>query len=92
MLNSNDRDRPSPEQSHTQRTIQFTGLFLWRLGLIIAGSTGVYRITRHLLRFVELPVQVEIGAGLLIAGLVLFLASFIMERIVDARQERSIKP
>ena len=63
------------------------GLFLWRFGLLLAGATGLYRMTKRLLRFIDLPVQLEIGIGLVFSGAVLFMVSLIMERIVDSRLE-----
>jgi len=54
---------------------------------MLAGATGLYRMTKLLLRFIELPLQLEIGIGLVFAGAVLFMVSLIMERVVDARLE-----
>ena len=85
LVDSNQNGRAS------KRNVQLAGLFLWRLGLIIAGTTAVFRTARFALRFIELPTQLEIGAGLLISGLVLFVASFVMERLVDARSEGDLK-
>ena len=71
----------------SNRSIQIIGLLLWRTGLLLAGGTGVYRVTNFLLQFIELPTQLEIGLGLIFSGSVFFLASLVVERIADARME-----
>lgn len=81
MLNSNQNE------SMTKRSIQLVGLLLWRFGLILASITALYRMARFLLQFIELPIQLEIGVGLLLTGFTLVLASLVMERVVDARSE-----
>ena len=71
----------------SKQTTQLSGLLLWRFGLLLAGATGVYRIAKFLLRFFDLPAQLEIGIGLLFAGAVFFMASILMEQISDRRRE-----
>jgi hypothetical protein len=66
---------------------QLAGLLMWRFGLALAAATALYRTTRFLLRFIELPLQIEIGIGFIFCGAVLFLVSIVMERIVDQRNE-----
>lgn len=56
------------------------GLLLWRSGLLLAGSYTAVRAARWVLRFVDLPVQIEVGLGLVLAGAVLVLAS-LLERV-----------
>ena len=63
------------------------GLLMWRAGLMLAAATGLYRTTRFLLQFVDLPMQLEIGAGLIFSGVVVFMASIIGERYADIRAE-----
>lgn len=81
MPNSNQNE------TMTQQAAQLVGLLLWRFGLMLASITALYRMARFLLQFIELPIQLEIGVGLLLTGFVLVLASLVMERVVDARSE-----
>jgi len=71
----------------SNQTTQLTGLLLWRFGLLLAGATAIYRTARFLLQFIELPVQLEIGLGLLFGGGVFFMASIVMEQLKDGRHE-----
>ena len=80
-----------PNIKFQNQSIQIAGLLLWRMGLLLAGSTGVYRVARFLLQFVELPIQLEIGLGLVFSGAVFFMASLILERIVDAKTEGDLR-
>lgn len=54
---------------------------------MLAGATALYRTSRLLLQFIDLPMQLEVGIGFVFSGAVLFMASVIMERIVDVRAE-----
>lgn len=71
----------------TKKSTQLVGLLLWRFGLLLASATGLYRVTKFLMRFVDLPAQLEIGIGLVVCGAFLFAVSLVMERIVDMRSE-----
>lgn len=71
----------------SKRGAQLAGLLLWRFGLALAGATALYRTTRFLLQFIDLPLQLEIGIGLAFCGAVLFMVSMVMERVVDFRGE-----
>ena len=71
----------------SKRGAQLAGLLLWRFGLALAGATALYRATKFLLRFIELPTQLEVGIGFIFSGVVLFMVSMIMERIADMRAE-----
>ncbi len=71
--------------------LQLAGLLLWRMGLLLAGATALYHGIKLLLRFVDLPIQLEIGVGLVLAGVSAVAVSFIIERIVDARNEGNLK-
>jgi len=73
------------------RRIQLIGLLLWRGGLLVAAATALFETSRLLLRFVDLPVQLEIGFGLGAAGAVLVIASFVLERIQDHRAEGDLR-
>ena len=50
-------------------------------------ATGLFEGARFLLRFVDLPLQLEIGFGLGCAGAALVTTSFILERVHDLRAE-----
>ena len=77
-----------PQKSFlSKKSTQLAGLILWRFGLALAGATALYRTSKLLLQFIDLPLQLEIGIGLIFSGAVLFLASMIIERIADLRQE-----
>ena len=76
---------------NSKRSTQLAGLLLWRFGLLLAGATALYRTTRFLMTFIDLPTQLEIGIGLLICGAVLVMASLVMERIVDMRSEGDLR-
>lgn len=69
------------------RRTQLLGLLLWRGGLLLVVVTGLFEGARLLLRFVDLPVQLEIGFGLGAAGAALVVTSFVMERVQDLRAE-----
>ena len=69
------------------RALRLAGLILWRSGLLLVGGYAFFRGARLALRFVELPLELEVGAGLVLAGLGLVLASLVWERVLDARQE-----
>ena len=71
----------------SKKSMQLSGLLLWRFGLFLAAATALYRTSKFLLQFVDLPTQIEIGIGLAFSGAVLFLASLIIERVHDARAE-----
>ena len=71
----------------SKKGAQLAGLLLWRFGLALAGATALYRTTKLLLQFIDLPMQLEVGVGFLFCGAVLFMVSMIMERVVDMRAE-----
>ncbi len=71
--------------------IQVVGLLLWRGGLLIVIGAVLFEMARLLLRFVALPLQLEIGFGLCAAGVVLVLLSLILERIQDLRTEGNLR-
>jgi len=69
------------------RRTHMTGLLLWRGGLLLAGAFALVEAARYLLAFVDVAPAVRLGLGCLIAGAVLVLLSFVMERVIDARRE-----
>ena len=70
---------------------QIAGLVLWRFGLLLAGGTGLYNTIRVLLQFIELPMLIEVGIGLILGGVVLVMVSLVMERVVDMRAEGDLR-
>jgi len=67
------------------KLIHVVGLILWRGGILLVGGYLLYVFLRFVLPIAD-PV-LEVGATLLIGGLVLILASLVGERVVDARRE-----
>ncbi len=78
-------------QTGKHKGMQLAGLLLWRFGLLLAGATALYNGIKLLMRFIDLPLQLEIGIGLIIAGVAFVAASFIMERVVDYRAEGDLR-
>ena len=70
-----------------QKSLQLVGLLLWRAGLLLAAATALYRTARFLLRFIELPLQLEIGVALIAVGAAFVMISLLMERWNDYRAE-----
>lgn len=70
------------------RTIQLIGFILWRLGLLIIGAAALIEALRWILRLWIMPLQIEIGLGLLLSGAILVILSLVMERIRDIRAEK----
>ncbi len=75
----------------SKRSLQLTGLLLWRGGTLFVGATVFFEVARRAVRFIDVATQVEIGLGLGLAGLALIVVSLIMERIRDARQEGDLR-
>jgi len=69
------------------RPVHRVGMLLWRGGLLLLAGAAAVEIMRSLLRFIDIPGQVEIGAAFVLAGLALVIVSLIMERVEDARSE-----
>jgi len=67
---------------------QILGLVLWRGGLLFVGASALYYGARQLLRFIDLPLALQVGGSLILAGLILVLASMVMENVADSRNER----
>ncbi|MHC4079126.1 MAG: hypothetical protein ACYST0_11880 [Planctomycetota bacterium] len=77
----------SSAENGAVRPAQLIGLLLWRGGWILVVVWLLVEAARWILRFVELPIQLEVGVGLILAGGVLVVLSLILERIQDARRE-----
>lgn len=71
--------------------IQLLGMILWRGGLLFASGWALLEGSRWLLALVALPPQLETGAGLILAGAVLVLLSFVLERVEDSRAEGDLR-
>ena len=74
------------------RKTHVVGLLLWRGGLLLAAGAALFQVCRLLLRFFSLPLVLEVGLGLVGTGLLLLLASVVLERVRDAREEREWAP
>ena len=66
---------------------QLVGMLLWRGGLLFVACYSGYRGFRELVRWVELPLQLEVGVAVGLTGFALVIASLILERIRDATEE-----
>ena len=64
-------------------SIQLAGLLLWRGGLLLAAGWTLFEIARLLLRYIDLPAQLEVGLALVSSGLALVVGSYILERRQD---------
>lgn len=69
------------------RPTQTIGFLLWRTGLLILGSYALWRGSNWVLRYVDLPPELEVGLGLVATGCGLVLGSLIAERMTDVRGE-----
>lgn len=66
------------------------GFFLWRGGLAFCACYVAYRsfaTVAELLLEIGVPLQIVIGFSLVAFGLLLLIASLIIERVIDARIE-----
>ena len=91
-MTGNDQPREMPKgrkffDGNKHTGMQLAGFVLWRFGLLLAGATALYNGIEILLRWIRLPIQLEIGIGLVIAGMITVMVSFVMERIADMQTE-----
>ena len=70
---------------------QAVGALLWRGGVLLAVVATLFESVRWILRLVDVPAEMRVGLGLLIAGFVLVLLSLIVERIQDFRVESDLR-
>ena len=73
------------------RSIHLIGLLLWRGGLLLLGATAFFYTARTIYRFFRVPPELEIGLGLVTAGVAMVIVSLIMERVLDARAEGDLR-
>jgi len=70
---------------------QVVGALLWRGGALLAAVAVLFESVRWILRLVDVPTEMRIGLGLLIAGFLLVMLSLIVERIHDIRAEGRLR-
>ena len=66
---------------------QAVGVILWRGGALLAAAWVLFEGVRLIVRLWDVPTQVEVALGLLIAGFLMVVASLIVERVRDYRAE-----
>lgn len=69
------------------RSVHLVGLLLWRGGHALFWAATLWYGARLFLRYFQVPREIEIGLGLIIAGVAMVLISLIAERIRDAKME-----
>ncbi len=57
----------------------------------MATAAALFEIARQVLKYIEIPTQLEVGFGLALAGCTLVIFSLIFERIGDARTEGDLR-
>jgi hypothetical protein len=73
------------------KVIHVLGLVLWRGGILVVAAVLLYESVSWILRFVDLPVQLGVGLGLVTTGGLLVLVSLIAERVQDYRAEGDVR-
>ena len=68
--------------------VQMVGFLCWRAGLLLVSGYSLFRVARYLVAYVDLPVQLEVGFALGLAGGVMVLVSVILEQGADERSAR----
>ncbi len=76
--------------------VQAVGFILWRGGFLFVGGCVLYYAIRAGLRSakffgIQTPIPLEIGACLILAGILFVVCSLIAERMRDARQEEDLR-
>ena len=74
----------------SKKSTQMAGLLMWRAGLLLAGGAGLYRTSKFLMQFIDLPMQLEVGISLILCGAVVFMVALIAERFLDMRSEGNL--
>lgn len=73
------------------QSLHWLGVVLWRGGLLFAAAAALFEAARSILRFVDIPPQLEAGFGCIIAGMILVIVSLILERLRDQRIEGDLR-
>lgn len=71
-------------------TVTTVGYILWRGGLYFTGAYSAYLGSRwavDALLAVGIPAQVVTGIALMLGGLIMVMASLVVERVEDAKLE-----
>ncbi|MGB0514435.1 MAG: hypothetical protein ACPGJE_06315 [Wenzhouxiangellaceae bacterium] len=74
----------------SNRRWQMAGLLLWRGGLLFVIAYGFYHGAWQIVRQLDWPPQITVGAALALAGFALVMLSLILERRQAARAEGSL--
>lgn len=77
------------DPAYRLRPMTLVGLILWRGGLGLAGGYGAFRLARWVIRYVDLPLQLEVGAALVVAGGLLIFGTVVAERLMDLEAEKA---
>lgn len=83
----------SSNSSHGRETSTRIGFILWRGGLMFCAAYVAYRsiaVAAEALLEIGVPLQIVVGVGLVVVGVLLLIASLIVERIIDARAESGL--
>ncbi|NNE35858.1 MAG: hypothetical protein HKN13_11500 [Rhodothermales bacterium] len=88
----NHSDQSNESRSRNASTL--VGFYLWRGGLAFCALYTAYwsfdRVIRALLE-IGVPAQLVWGAALFVFGILLLVASLIVERVIDARAEQGLQ-
>ena len=72
------------------RPVHLVGLLLWRGGILLFAVWAAVETMQLLLKFVDLPAELELGVAFVLAGLALVLVSLVLERVRDYRSEEGL--
>lgn len=72
------------------RGTHLIGLALWRGGVLLVGGYLAYQVLRAVLTFTD--TQLEVAVAVFLTGLVMVFLSVLVERVLDAKAERSELP
>lgn len=66
---------------------QLIGVLLWRGGVAFVAAYAFYRGAWQLVRQLDWPPQLSVGAAIALAGFALVMLSLVLERLRAAREE-----
>lgn len=78
---------PVTRRASGAHRLQLIGIVLWRGGLLFVAAYAFYEGAWRLVRRLDWPPQITVGASLALAGLGLVMLSLIVERRHAARTE-----